>query len=48
VVGIAAICCGFNPRAPRGARRFVQFCTNRVSGFNPRAPRGARRQESSR
>ena len=36
----------FNPRAPRGARRF-QLIDGRVAEyFNPRAPRGARRADT--
>ena len=34
---------GFNPRAPRGARRSVSDDFIGASCFNPRAPRGARR-----
>ena len=33
---------GFNPRAPRGARRKRQALRRAPWGFNPRAPRGAR------
>ena len=32
----------FNPRAPRGARRFPSVLTIFCVDFNPRAPRGAR------
>ena len=32
----------FNPRAPRGARRFCNGTITRIIHFNPRAPRGAR------
>ena len=34
----------FNPRAPRGARRWQASLIHLHAGFNPRAPRGARRR----
>ena len=39
---------GFNPRAPRGARRGMRVVPSRQSCFNPRAPRGARRERCGR
>ena len=39
----AAVEYGFNPRAPRGARRKARSNGRTRHGFNPRAPRGARR-----
>ena len=33
----------FNPRSPRGERRFTSFLRPRIKHFNPRSPRGERR-----
>src|ERR1019366_7283900 len=38
--------CGFNPRAPRGARRNASAPSPISRCFNPRAPRGARLSEA--
>ena len=34
----------FNPRSPRGERRFRGYSVTAANGFNPRSPRGERRR----